>query len=33
MLIEGFIITNQVIAQNDFQNSFFMYELTYMRQR
>jgi hypothetical protein len=23
MLIEGFIITNQVITQNDFQNSFF----------
>jgi hypothetical protein len=23
MLMEGFIITNQVIAQNDFQNTFF----------
>ena len=33
MLIEGFIIANQVIAQNDFQNSFFIYETTYMRQR
>ena len=27
MLIEGFIITKQVIAQNDVQNSFFTYNL------
>jgi len=29
MLIEGFIITNQVIAKNDVKNSFFIYEITY----
>jgi len=27
--MEGFIITNQVIAQNDFQNSLFICEITY----
>jgi hypothetical protein len=29
MLIEGFIITNKVTAQNFFQNSFFICDKTY----
>ena len=27
--MEGFIITNQVIAQNDFRNNFFICQITY----